>query len=218
MRVIDQSTWLRKAHFQLYTGFEFPHVNICLQLDITELWKKRSLAGVSTTVTLVHTITKAANRLPELRQRIRGGDVVEHEVIHPLITILGDNDLFGVVTLTYDESLATFASHADEIIAKAKRNASLIEFPHDQRGEFPRDDLLSITILPWLAFTSFSITRKPQTDCIPLLAFGKVQPFGDRYMLPFYVNFHHALADGLHAARFVKYIEDGASTLADSLG
>ena len=218
MHVIDQLNWPRITHFQLYSGFEFPHVNICVQLDITELWANRSLVGASPTVTLVHTITKAANRLPELRQRIRSEEVVEHEVIHPLITILGDNDLFGVVTLTYDASLTTFASHANEIITKAKKSASLSEFPHDQEGEFPRDDLLSITILPWLAFTSFSITRKPQNDCIPLLAFGKVQAFGDRYMMPFYVNFHHALADGLHAARFVKYIEDEARALAESFG
>jgi len=216
MRVIDQLNWPRKGHFQLYSGFEFPHVNICVQIDITELWENRSQVGVSPTVTLVHTITKAANRVPELRQRIRGEDVVEHEVIHPLITILGENDLFGVVTLTYDASLATFASHAEEIIAKAKKSVSLSEFPHDQEVEFPRDDLLSITILPWLAFTSFSITRKPQNDCIPLLAIGKVQAFGDRHMMPFYINFHHALADGLHAARFVKYIQDEACVLAET--
>jgi len=216
MRVIDQSNWPRKTHFQLYKGFEFPHVNICVQIDITELWEKRSQANASPTVTLVHTITKAANHIPELRQRIRGEDVIEHEVIHPLITILGDNDLFGVVTLTYNASLTNFALQAEEIITKAKTNASLSEFPHVQEGEFPRDDLLSITILPWLAFTSFSITRKPQHDCIPLLAFGKVQACGDGYLMPFYVNFHHALADGLHAARFVKYIEDEARELADS--
>ena len=37
-------------------------------------------------------------------------------------------------------------------------------------------------------------------------------------MLPFYVNFHHALADGLHVARFVKYIEEEARALAESFG
>ena len=31
MRVIDQQNWPRIAHFQLYSGFEFPHVNICVQ-------------------------------------------------------------------------------------------------------------------------------------------------------------------------------------------
>lgn len=217
MRVIDTLHWPRSTHFQLYSGFEFPHVNICVQVDITDLWNKRADVGASPTVALVHTITKAAHRVPELRQRIRGEEVVEHEVVHPLITILGDNDLFGVVTLTYHPSLATFAAQAAETIAKAKHNASLREFPHHQDGKFPRDDLLSITILPWLAFTGFSITRRPQNDCIPLLAFGRVQACADRYNMPFYVNFHHALADGLHAARFVKYVEEEAGALADTV-
>jgi chloramphenicol O-acetyltransferase len=218
MRVINLESWPRSEHFHLYSGFEFPHVNICVRLDITELWANRARAGASPTVTLVYIITKAANRVPELRQRIRGEQVVEHEVIHPLITVLGDDDLFGVVTLTYDACFATFASKAAESLAKAKEGTSLNEFPHDQEGQFARDDLLSITILPWLAFTAFSLTRRPQVDCIPLLAFGKVLEEGDRNLLPFFVNFHHALADGLHVARFVKYIEEEARELAGSFG
>ncbi len=218
MRVIDQENWPRREHFCLYSGFEFPHVNLCVQLDITELWHNRTRGGASPTITLIYTITKAANRVPELRQRIRGEQVVEHEVVHPLVTVLGDNDLFGVVTLTYDACFETFASQAEESMARAKESASLTEFPHDQEGKFPRDDLLSITILPWLAFTGFAISRKPSEDCIPLLAFGKVQAVGDRYLLPFFVNFHHALADGLHIARLVKYIEEEARGLAGSFG
>jgi chloramphenicol O-acetyltransferase type A len=218
MRVIEQESWPRREHFNLYSGFEFPHVNICVQLDITELWTNRARAGASPTVTLVYTITKAANRVPELRQRIRGVQVVEHEVVHPMITVLGEDDLFGVVTLTYDACFATFASMAAESLAKVKEGTSLRDFPHDQEGKIPKDDLLSITILPWLAFTGFAITRKPQVDSIPLLGFGKVGAAGDRYQLPFFVNFHHALADGLHAARFVKYIEEEARELAGGFG
>jgi chloramphenicol O-acetyltransferase len=218
MRVIEQESWPRREHFHLYSGFEFPHVNICVQIDITDLWANRARTGASPTATLVYTITRAANRVPELRQRIRGDQVVEHEVVHPLITVLGDDDLFGVVTLTYDACFATFASQADDSLARAKEGVSLDQFPHDQDAKFPRDDLLSITILPWLAFTSFAITRKPQVDCIPLLAFGKVQAVGGRYLLPFFVNFHHALADGLHVARFIKYIEEEAQALAGSFG
>jgi chloramphenicol O-acetyltransferase len=213
MRVIEQEGWPRGEHFRLYSGLEFPHVSICLQLDITGLWANRARAGASPTIALVYTITKAANRVPELRQRIRGEQVVEHEVIHPLITVLGDDDLFGVVTLSYDACFATFAANAAEGLAKVRAGASLNEFPHDKEGASARDDLLSITILPWLAFTSFTVTRKPQTDCIPLLAFGKVQAAGDRHLLPFSVSFHHALADGLHVARFAKYIEEEALEL-----
>lgn len=218
MLVIEKESWPRREHFQLYSGFEFPHVNICVQIDITELWTNRACAGNSPTVILIYTITKAANRVPELRQRIRDEQIVEHEVVHPLITMLGDDDLFGVVTLTYDINFRTFASNASEILEKAKEGTSLHDFLHDQEGKFARDDLLSITILPWLAFTSFAITRKPQQDCIPLLAFGKVQAMAERYLLPFFVNFHHALADGLHVARFIEYIEEEVHELAGSFG
>jgi chloramphenicol O-acetyltransferase type A len=213
MHLIDQQNWPRQGHYQLYRGFEFAHVNITVQIDITELWEKRALVGGSPTLSLVYIVTRAANRLPEFRQRIRGEEIVEHEIVHPLVTVLGANDLFGVVTLAYDDHFPSFASAAAEKLAKAKENVSMDEFPHDPEGKFPRDDLLSITILPWLVFTGFAITRKPSFDCIPLLAIGKVQANNERFLLPFYMNFHHALADGLHAARFVKYIEEEALDL-----
>ena len=215
MRVINQLSWPRREHFQLYSGFEFPHVNICVQLDITELWENRSMVGASPTISLIYVITRATNRVPELRQRIRGEEIVEHEVVHPLITVLGDNDLFGVVTLVYDADFPTFSAGASDCLTRAKEEVSMDEFPHDQEGKFPRDDLLSITILPWLAFTGFAIARKPSADCIPLLAVGRVQQSASRFLLPFYVNFHHALADGLHVARFVKYIEEEARQLIE---
>ena len=217
-RVIEQEGWHRKEHFRLYSGLEFPHVNVCVQLDITELWANRARAEASPTIALVYATTKAANRVPELRQRIRVEQVVEHEIIHPLITVLGDDDLFGLATLTYDACFATFASKATQDLARAKGDTSLSDFPHNQGSELARDDLLMISILPWLAFTSYSITRKPKGNCIPLLAIGQVQASGDRFRVPFFVNFHHALADGLHVARFVKYVEEEAFELAGSFG
>ena len=213
MRVIEQESWPRREHFRLYNGLDFPHVNICVQLDITELWANRARAGASPTIALVYSITKAAHRVPEFQQRIRDEQIVEHEVVHPSITVLGENDLFGLVTLTYDARFATFAANATDALAKAEGGTSLNDFPNDQQGESGRNDLLSISILPWLAFTSFAITRRP-TESIPVLALGKVQGAGERYLLPLFVNFHHALADGLHVARFVKFIEEETRRLA----
>jgi chloramphenicol O-acetyltransferase len=214
MRVIDIETWPRKEHFKLYKGLEFPHVNITVQVDITDLWTRRAFLDTSPTIALVYIITKAANRLPEMRQRIRGEDVIEHKVVHPTITILGDDDLFGMVSLEFDPDFKTFAAGAESAIEKSKGSAKLDEFPHD--ADFTRDDVLSISLLPWLAFTGFAITRKPAEDTIPLLLIGKVGQVGDRSHLPFYLSFHHALADGVHAARYVKFIEEEARELAAS--
>lgn len=217
MRVIEKENWLRRTHFDLYSGFEFPHVNICVQVDISDLWNRRKALNATLTTALVYVITRAANNIPEFRQRIHGEEVIEHAVIHPLVTVMGDNDLFGVVTLCYDPDFHTFAIRAEEDIARGKASASLDEFPHVQHGDFPRDDLLSITILPWLVFSSFSITRKPSDDCIPLVALGKVHQLEGRFLLPFFVNFHHALTDGLHVARYIKYIQEEAQYLAERI-
>jgi chloramphenicol O-acetyltransferase type A len=216
MRVIDQETWLRKDHYRLYSGFEFPHVGICVQVDITELWARRAEVGASPTVTLVYVLTKAANRVPELRQRIRGDQVVEHQVVHPSVAVLGGDEVFGVVNLDYDSDFATFASGAAERIAEAKERPSMADFPHDMDGEPARDDLLSMTVIPWLSFTGFSLTRRPQVDSVPLLAWGKVLEDGNRSRLPLFVNFHHALVDGLHVARFVAFVEEEARELVAS--
>lgn len=218
MRVINLESWPRREHFSLYSQMEFPHIGICVQVDITDLWANRARAGASPTIALAYVLTKAANRVPELRQRIRGEQVVEHDVVHPLITVLGGDDLFGVIPLAYNPSFVTFAANAEERIAKAKESPSLTEFPHDQEGEFQRDDLISITVVPWISFTGFSLTRRPQVDCMPLLAWGKVLEEGDRSLLPFFVNIHHALVDGLHLARLVEYIEEEARQLASSFG
>lgn len=216
MRVIDQETWPRRDHFNIFRGFDHPHISLSVNVDITDLWSKRKRLDASPTTGLVYVLTKAANRLPELRQRIRGEQVVEHDVMHPLIPILSSNEMFNPCPLSYDACFRTFAADAEERIAKAKEHAALDGWPYDKEGNLIRDDLLSITVLPWLSLTAFSLTR-PSEDSIPLLAYGKVLRDGDRDQLPISVNFHHGLVDGLHVARFVEFIEEEAKELARDL-
>jgi chloramphenicol O-acetyltransferase type A len=139
-------------------------------------------------------------------------------VVRPSIAVLGGDEISGVVALAYDPDLTAFAPGAADRMAEAKEEPSMVHFGHDQDGDFARDDLLSMTLIPWLSFTRFSLTRKPQVDAVPLLAWGKVLEDGDRTLLPFSVNFHHALVDGLHIARFVAFIEEEARQLAESFG
>ncbi len=216
MQVIEMEGWLREEHYRLFNEMEFPHVNLCVQVDITPLWMKRVQAGTSLTITLAYVITKAANRVPELRQRIRSEQIIEHDVVHPLITVLGEDNIFGVTPLVYHPHFITFARNAEKEIAKAMEKPSMTAFPHAQKFDILRDDLLSMTVLPWLAFTAFSITRRPKFDTIPILGWGKLVDVGGQHLLPFFINFHHALVDGFHIALFVKYIEEEARGLAGS--
>ena len=79
-----------------------------------------------------------------------------------------------------------------------------------------RDDLLFMTAIPWVAFTSF---EHPETgdpdDSVPRFAWGMCREEGGRHRMPLNLQVHHALADGLHAGRFyeraAEYFGDPAS-------
>ncbi|UCF09807.1 MAG: hypothetical protein JSW65_07045 [Candidatus Bipolaricaulota bacterium] len=217
MRTIDLQSWPRRAHFELFRRMEFGYAELCVQVDISELWARRKSANASATVLLTYVVTRAANRVPELRQRLRGDDVIEHEVIHPQITVLGDDELFGLCPLTYDPSFETFATDAAQAIEAAKAASSLDKWAHDPEGGPTRDDLLSITVVPWFSFSGFSITRGPgHEDVIPVLGWGKVVSSGEKHLLPLYINIHHSLVDGIHLARFFRFIEEESRALAGS--
>ncbi len=214
MRVINQETWPRKNHFNLYNSMEFPHIGLCVQVDITDLWANRSRVESSPTIALVYTLTKAANRVPEMRQRIQGDQVIEYDVVHPIIAVLGEDNIFGVCSLTYGTNFTDFATQSEICLLKAKKDPSMADFHIDQEGNIIRDDILSMTVLPWLSFTSFTLTRTPRVDSVPLLAWGKVISESERYLMPFFVSFHHALVDGLHIAKYVQYIEEEVQELS----
>lgn len=48
----------------------------------------------------------------ELRQQIRGAEVVEHEVVHPAATILSGEDTFSFIYFEDADDWATFAPQA----------------------------------------------------------------------------------------------------------
>ncbi len=213
MHNINLETWPRRNHFQIYNAMDFPHIEICLQIDITGFWENRSRTNYPPTISFVYIINKAANRIPELRHRIRGDGVIEHDLIHTTLAVLGDDGTFGVCRIPFNDRFEIFAVEAEKQISKAKKIPSMDDFHIDLDGGIKTDDILSITVLPWFSFTAFSITRLPQFDSVPLLAWGKVTKQECKFLLPFYCSFHHAVVDGLHIARFVQLIEEESQKL-----
>jgi chloramphenicol O-acetyltransferase type A len=53
---------------------------------------------------------------------------------------------------------------------------------------------------------------------VPKLAFGHIQADGARLWLPFSVEVHHALMDGLHVGRYVQAFEAALQQPEDWLG
>jgi chloramphenicol O-acetyltransferase type A len=212
MRVIDLETWSRRDHFEKFRDFHHPHFDMCADVDVTALRPAVKARGVSFTIAVVYLIGRAANDIPEFRWRIRDGIVVEHEEVHPTATILVDDDLFSFSYFDYCEDFSRFARHAAEEIARVKSEPSLAE-----RGT--RDDLLFMTAIPWVSFTSFShpMPTAP-SDSVPRIAWGKLHEREGRTLMPLEVQVNHALMDGIHVGRFFERFQSYAGNPECFLG
>lgn len=174
MREIAPEAWPRSEHFKTFGAFHYPHFNMCAEVDLTVFRAAVTQEGASLTTAIVYVIARAANDIPEFRQRIRGETVVEHDVVHPSTTILVDEDLFSFCALDYTEDFSAFTAHAAERVADVKKHPTLATRPE-------RDDLLYMTAIPWVSFTSFAhpILSLP-ADSVPRFAWGKFHNDGDR--------------------------------------
>ncbi|MFC1619738.1 CatA-like O-acetyltransferase [Candidatus Neomarinimicrobiota bacterium] len=202
MRTIDMQTWSRREHFKVFSAFDHPHFSMCANVDLTAFYPVVKQRGFSFTVAIVYVLSRAANALPEFRYRIREGKVVEHEIVHPSVTILTDEDLFSFCTIDYSEDFPDFAARAAERIAHVKETPTL----KDEPGQ---DDLLFMSAIPWVSFTSFTHPLHLQpADSVPRLAWGKFFEDGKFLKMPLSVQGHHALIDGIHMGKFYAEVQD----------
>ena len=200
-RVIDLETWERREQFEFFQSFGIPHLGLTAQIDITRLRAQLRLKGVPFTVGWVHTVARAANAVPALRQRLHEGRAVEFDVVHPAITVLTERNLFAFCTLPFEEDLQDFAPEAERRIAATKKSESMYTEP--DRGDF-----LFMTAMPWVTFTGFMhpMTLDP-ADTVPRFAWGRFVEEGGRTMIPLNIQAHHAFVDGIHIGAFYQKVE-----------
>ena len=201
MRHINLETWPRRTHFEVFRAWDYPHFNMCANVDLTAFCPFIKQNGISFNVAMVYVLARGANAVPEFRYRIRGKEVVQHEVVHPATTIMSKNDLFTFCFFKYVEDFPRFAADAAVQIAAVQDNPTL----EDEPG---RDDYLFMTAIPWVSFTSFMhpLELHP-ADSIPRFAWGKFFKDGKFVKMPLSVQGHHAVMDGLHVGRFYEEVQ-----------
>jgi chloramphenicol O-acetyltransferase type A len=202
MRYIDMENWSRRDHFEFFGAYDHPHFGMCANVNLTAFYPAVKERGHSMNVALVYVLSRAANAIPEFRYRIRDGEVVEHEVVHPATTILVGEDVFGFVFFDYIEDFSQFATRAAAAIAHRQEHPTLEDPPG-------RDDFLFMTAIPWVSFTSFTHPMHLQpADSIPRFAWGKFFEDGDLLKMPLDVYAHHGVMDGIHLGKFFAKVED----------
>jgi chloramphenicol O-acetyltransferase type A len=201
---IDLATWPRRQVFEFYLPFDKPFFNVCTRLDVTNLLselKKRERASVA--LTYHYFALRAANEIEPFRYRLRQGRVLVHDVIHGGTTLMLANETFTLVYFDYHENYGKFMEGATRAMEETRTGDGAFSPRHED------DARLHCTTLPWIAFTSFSHARRwGREDSVPKLSFGKFMKENERTFMPFSVEVHHSLVDGLHVGRYLARMEE----------
>jgi chloramphenicol O-acetyltransferase type A len=202
-RYLDVTNWARRDVFEFFCAFDKPYFNICTRLDVTNLveilrhYPKRSIS-----LAYHYFALRAANEIEPFGYRLREGKVILHDVIHGGTTVLLPNETFTLAYFEYDANFEKFMDQAERVVQEVLSGDG--GFRPD-----PDDDRIHFTTLPWVSFTSFSHARNWQReDSVPKIAFGKFVTENQQTFLPFSVEVHHALMDGLHVGRYVSRVEE----------
>jgi chloramphenicol O-acetyltransferase type A len=202
MKKINIETWHRKSHFNYYKDFDMPHFSITANVDITKLYNFVKESEKSFFATFLYYVMKTVNAIPELRYRIRNGEVYLHDVVHPSYTVLAGEDLFRFVNSKYDDDFSLFIKNVDEDIDQAKIGSGLSDEPDT-------DNLVYVSAIPWVTFTNLSHpfdTKHP--DSFPRISWGKFFKEDGKVFIPVSLSAHHALCDGIHVGKFYQLLSN----------
>lgn len=204
MEYLDLDKWKRKEHFNFFYRMDYPHFNICANIDATKFLDYVKANEILFYYAMVYASTYAANAVENFRYRIREGKVILHDKIHAAFTDLDENegDLFKLVTVEMKDDLLEFVKYTEEKSRKQSAYFNLNELAG-------RDDLIYITCIPWISFTHISHTISlNKNDSAPRISWGKYFFENDKVLLPFSVQVNHALVDGIHIGEYLSKLQN----------
>ncbi len=202
MEYIDLETWDRKDYFNMYLGTDFPYINVGANLDITNLLAFCGKRDLPSYLTMVFSAHHVAARITNFRYRIKDGRPILNDKIHASFTYMPKGrDLFINVTPEYADDITTFLKNAREMIARQGTDLGLSRL----RGRY---DIIGYSAIPWIQYTHFIRSiAKMGVDSNPKVTWGKYFKEGDHVLMPFSVQVHHGLMDGLHVGRYFEMVQ-----------
>jgi len=199
---VDINTWERKTTYEFFRDYEDPFFNISANLDVTNLYRFCKANDLAFSLAALFLSLETANEIREFRLRMMGQAVVEFARVEATQTILNDDETFSFCYFPMQDNIFDFDRSGK--IAREKYKA-LKTFD----VETERIDLIYYSAIPWIAFTSFKhASRQNNRQTVPRMVFGKIFDDERRRKMPFSVEVHHALVDGVHVGKYFNLFQE----------
>lgn len=198
MKRIDMTTYPRRDHFNHFVGMAYPYAGVTVDVDVTDLLALCREKGHSFYLMVLHAVALAADEVPEFRRRIDRDGIIEYEQCPTSHTELKPDGTYAYCTLHHHMPLNEYLAKAEAARRAARESGSIEEEAEVQSMYF-------ISTLPWLHYTQLIQPVACGEESNPRITWGRYQQNSDgRVMMPLSVLVHHALADGVHIARFYE--------------
>ncbi len=198
MKRIDLDTYPRREHFRHFCAMAYPYAGVTVDVDVTSLLALCREKGDSFYLMVLHAVALAADDVPEFRRRIDHGGIMEYDECPTSHIELKPDGTYAYCTLRHHMPLADYLAQAESARTAAREGGSIEEEDDVQSMYF-------ISTLPWLHYTQLVQPVACGEESNPRITWGKYQAdHNGRMMMPLSVLVHHALADGIHIAKFYE--------------
>lgn len=202
--LLDIQNWPRKEHFLFFKQFGEPFFGLTVEIDCTKAYETSKQLGTSFFVYYLHKTIVAVNTIECFRYRILDDAVYIYDTIDVSATIMRADNTFGFSLMEYSPDFDVFAANAFQEIERIQNTSGLFT------REFPNDNLIHFSAIPWINFSSLSHARNYTfPDSCPKISSGKMTIGKDgKRTMPMSIHAHHALMDGFHVGQFVDYFQE----------
>lgn len=195
-KIIDLATWPRTAQYHWFRAYDRPHYATTTRLDVTHLVKRRADAGVSIYRASLFAISRGLQAVPELRMRFRADAVALHDTVRLSMPVPNKEGSFNYAYVLHGDDFVDFDAKTALIIDETAQSNHLNPVGN---GE---DDVVFLSCMPWLDYTSITNAMPSKNDCTPRVTWGKYVQEGDRWRMAMTLEVHHALVDGAQVGAF----------------
>lgn len=201
---LDIENWNRKEHFLFFKQFEEPFFGLTVEIDCTKAYATAKKLEISFFVYYLHKTMVAVNTIEPFRYRIIDDAVCVYDTIDVSATIMREDNTFGFSLIEYAPDFDVFAKNTFEEIERIQNTAGLLTC------EFPNNNLIHFSAVPWINFTSLSHARSYTfPDSCPKISFGKMMVGEDgKRTMSLSIHAHHGLVDGYHVGQFVDCFQE----------
>lgn len=213
-KYIDMTKYPRLDHFRHFLTMQQPCVSITVQVDITDWLSRLRASGCPFFLSFQYAVVRAANRIPEFRQRIVDDKIVEYDYCNPSYIVSLPDDTYRYCNVNVGQPFAQYLKES-----RVKQDAALHSV-HLEEEEGDVLGLLFISCVPWFNYTEAMMPYPGGSFSNPSFCWGGYRT--EKYLaledgrvtekvktsIPVTLFFNHALIDGIHAGRFFDNLGD----------